>query len=280
MNKGASIMKNDSISELLLEVRTKHPLVHNITNLVVTNIVANALLAIGASPVMAYANEEVGDVALASAAVALNMGTLDSRIVNAMEITAHAANEGQVPVVFDPVGAGFTPYRNEVATKMINKYDLAVIRGNTAEIGFLVGAGGTVKGVDAIGVGDSLLLRMVQYARIQHCVIVATGETDYVTDGRNLWSLRNGHSLLATITGSGCMLTGIIGAFVGVIERDASLLSIAHTCIAAITCYNVAGEIAAQTASGPGTFQVALFDALYHLSGDTVSDLAKVELVM
>ncbi len=270
-------MDSDFIISALQQVRMKRPLVHNITNLVVTNIVANALLAIGGSPVMAYAKEEVADVASASSALALNMGTLDDRIVYAMELAAKAANDSSVPIVFDPVGVGFTPYRNEVAQKIVNQFHISVLRGNAAEIGFLVGAGGTVKGVDSVATGNDLPERMRQYARVQNCVVIATGEIDYVTDGMHVWTLHNGDELLVAITGSGCMLTGLIGAFIGVLQQPATLEQVAYASIAAITCYNVAGEMAAKSAQGPGTLQQQLFDSLYHLTGEKVAALARIE---
>ncbi|PWI58770.1 hydroxyethylthiazole kinase [Sulfoacidibacillus thermotolerans] len=259
------------------QVRRQRPLVHNITNLVVTNIVANALLAIGASPVMAYAKEEVADVASVSAALALNMGTLDERVVEAMEIAAKAANSKGVPIIFDPVGVGFTAYRNEVATRLINQYELTVVRGNAAEIGYLVGAGGTVKGVDSIDAGDDLTERMLQYAKVQNCVMIATGAIDYVTDGDHVWALHNGDELLGSITGSGCMLTGVIGAFIGVQPRFASRAQIAKASIAAITSYNVAGELAVLASKGPGTLQSKLFDELYHQQGESLVLRGRVE---
>lgn len=259
-------------------VRAERPLVHNITNAVVTNIAANALLSLGASPVMAYAREEVADMARIASGLALNMGTLDESVVEAMLLAGRAANEAGVPVVFDPVGAGATPYRNEAANRVTKELHLAVLRGNAAEIGMLSGAGGEVKGVDAASAGTDLPEAMRNFAQQKRCVAIATGETDYVTDGDRIWELRNGHPLLAAITGSGCMLTAILGAFAGVAGRQADLKTIAEACIAALTCYNAAAEIAAERAQGPGTFQAALFDALYHLNGEQVNRRARIAL--
>ncbi|MCF8566193.1 hydroxyethylthiazole kinase [Alicyclobacillus tolerans] len=261
------------------KVREQRPLVHNITNLVVTNIAANALLAIGASPVMAYAKEEVGDMARIASGLALNMGTLDDRVVEAMTIAGQAANQVGVPVVFDPVGVGATPYRNQVAKAVTENLELAVLRGNAGEISVMLNAGGAVKGVDSTGAGANLPLAMRAYAKEHRCVVIATGETDYVTDGTTVWALKNGHPLLAAITGSGCMATALLGAFVGVAGRDADVTSRALASISALTCYNVAGELAAARAQGPGTFQAALFDALYHLDGSYVNERANVAVV-
>ena len=259
------------------KVRAQRPLVHNITNLVVTNIAANALLAIGASPVMAYARQEVGDMARIAASLALNMGTLDEAVVEAMWIAGRAADEAGVPVVFDPVGVGATPYRNQVAEAILRDMKLAVLRGNAGEISVLLGAGGAVKGVDSAGAGSGLTQAMQRHARASGRVVIATGAIDYVADGERLWALKNGHPLLAAITGSGCMATAILGAFVGAAGRHASAATYAQACVAALTCYNVAGEIAAGQAHGPGTFQAALFDALYHLDGPAVNARARID---
>lgn len=261
----------------LHRVRSERPLVHNITNLVVTNVVANALLAIGASPVMAYAAEEVADMARVARALALNMGTLDDRVVAAMVLAGRSANAAGVPVIFDPVGVGATAYRNETAASIVEKLALAVLRGNQGEIGFLVGAGGKVKGVDALAGGQGLPQAMKEWAREHDCVVIATGPVDYVTDGERVFALRNGHPLLSAITGSGCQATGIIAAFAGVVEPGATRAGYADAAVAALTCLNVAGELAAMSAAGPGSFQVAWFDELYRLEGETVCQRARVE---
>ncbi|MBA4492900.1 hydroxyethylthiazole kinase [Paenactinomyces guangxiensis] len=260
----------------LEKVRRERPLVHNITNLVVTNIAANALLALGASPVMAYAKEEVADMAGIANGLSLNMGTLDEAVVEAMLIAGRAANEAGVPVVFDPVGVGATPYRNEVAKKITEELNISVLRGNAAEIGVLLGAGGEVKGVDAASATDSLGDFMKQYAKKKDCVVIATGKTDLVTDGDTIWQLHNGHELLTKITGSGCMATAILGAFAGIAGKEADVKSFAEASMAALTCYNVAGELAAEKSNGPGTFQAALFDALFKLEGERVNKRARV----
>jgi hydroxyethylthiazole kinase len=267
------------VGNWLREVRTKRPLVHNITNLVVNNTAANALLAIGASPVMAYAHEEVADMARIASALAMNMGTLTPEVVVAMRLAGAAANRAGVPIVFDPVGMGATPYRTQVANEIVRELECTVIRGNAGEIGLLVGSGGEVSGVDSKGASADLPLAMKRYAKEHRVVVAATGETDWVTDGEQIWKLENGHPLLAAITGSGCTLTALIGAFIGAAGQGAGSREYAEAVVAAITCLNVAGEMAAQSANGPGTFQVALFDALYCLQERDVETAAKVQLL-
>ncbi len=264
------------IGQLLNQVRRSRPLVHNMTNLVVNNIVANAVLAIGASPVMAYAHEEVSDMAQISGALALNMGTLNPSLVSAMLVAGKSANEAGVPIVFDPVGVGATPYRTQTAADVASRLHLTVIRGNAGEIGLMIGSGGRVSGVDSAGASEDLPYAMKRYAKEHHVVVAATGETDYVTDGNTVWRLRNGHPLLAAVTGSGCSLTGIIGAFIAGVRDKADMEAIANAVIAAITCVNVAAEQAATFAAGPGTFQAAWLDALYHLSEQDVDQKSAI----
>ncbi len=259
----------------LMEVRRRRPLVHNMTNLVVTNVVANALLAVGASPVMAYAHEEVQDMARIAGALALNMGTLTPDLIAGMLLAGKGAEEAHVPVVFDPVGVGATPYRVQAAEEVATNLRLAVLKGNAGEIGGMTGAGGTVSGVDAAAAGSGLTGAMARYARHHVTVVVATGEQDFVTDGESLWVLNNGHPWLTHITGSGCMLTGIIGAFLAVADKEGT--AFAEASAAAITCFNVAAEKAAEGSLGPGTFQANLFDALSLLEPNQVNRMARIE---
>nr|WP_245630286.1 hydroxyethylthiazole kinase [Alicyclobacillus acidiphilus] len=258
-------------------VRTRRPLVHNITNLVVTNLSANGLLAVGASPVMAHAHEEVADMASIAQALVLNMGTLDRDVVESMRIAGKAANRAGVPIVFDPVGVGATPYRNRVAADIANELNLAVLRGNAGEMSVFLGLDAEVKGVDSVAANDALPVAMKEYAQRTGTVVVATGPVDYVASGEHVWKLSNGHVLLTTITGSGCLLTALIGAFVGAAGKNSATATYAQACIAAITTYNVAAERAASQSHGPGSFQVQLFDALYHITGEDVERAAVME---
>ncbi|QQE78029.1 hydroxyethylthiazole kinase [Alicyclobacillus sp. SO9] len=263
----------------LQQVRLEKPLVHNITNWVVTNIVANAEISMGASPVMAYAKQEVADMARIAKAVALNMGTLNEEVVEAMLLAGQAANQMGVPVVFDPVGVGATPYRTETARALIHDVKLSVLRGNRGELSVLLGTGGAVKGVDSAGGGTGLQHAMQSYARERQCIVVATGEVDYVTDGESMWELSNGHPLMGAITGSGCIATGLIASFVAVVKQGSPLRRYAEACVAALTCYNVAGEMAALGANGPGTFQMVLFDQIYGLDPVILEEKSQVRTV-
>ncbi|MDI9259267.1 hydroxyethylthiazole kinase [Alicyclobacillus sendaiensis] len=262
------------IGHWLERVRAERPLVHNITNLVVTNIAANTLLALGASPVMAHAHEEVADMASIARAIALNLGTLDPYVVTSMDLASEAANRRGVPIVLDPVGAGATPYRTGAAMRLLDTRRVQVLRGNQGEIGVLTGAGGEVAGVDAKGAGAGLVDAMRRFARDRGLIVAATGEEDLVTDGEVVYELANGHPWEASITGSGCSLTAVIGAFVGV--SDGTKGGLLEATVAAITCFNVAAEMAAEGAGGPGSFQVRLLDALHTLTARDVDARARI----
>jgi hydroxyethylthiazole kinase len=266
-------MNNQEAINALQMVRQANPLVHNITNVVVTNFTANGLLALGASPVMAYAKEEVADMAKIAGALVLNIGTLNPTEVEAMIIAGKAANEAGVPVIFDPVGAGATPYRTETARNIASAVQLSVIRGNAAEIANTIGESWTIKGVDA-GEGSGDVVSLAKKAAEQLKTVVAiTGKEDVVTDGNTTYIIRNGHPLLTKVTGTGCLLTSVIGAFAAV-ERD-----VLKAAAAALVIYGVAAEIAAKNAGdeGPGSFQIAFLDALFRVGADEISRYGRIE---
>ncbi|WP_445614118.1 hydroxyethylthiazole kinase [Geobacillus sp. YF-1] len=260
-------------AELLERVRKANPLVHNITNVVVTNFTANGLLALGASPVMAYAKEEVAEMAKLAGALVLNIGTLNAAEVEAMLMAGRAANEAGVPVIFDPVGVGATGYRTETARCIAEQIKLAVVRGNAAEIANMIGERWMIKGVDA-GQGSGDVVALAKRAAIELGTVVAiTGKEDVVTDGQTVYVVGNGHPLLTKVTGTGCLATSVIGAFAAV-ERDA-----VKAAVAALTYYGVAAERAAAEAGerGPGSFQAAFLDALAHTTADDVKRTGRVE---
>ncbi|MBB6284797.1 hydroxyethylthiazole kinase [Geobacillus subterraneus] len=260
-------------AELLERVREANPLVHNITNVVVTNFTANGLLALGASPVMAYAKEEVAEMAKLAGALVLNIGTLNATEVEAMLIAGRAANEAGVPVIFDPVGAGATSYRTETARRIAKQIKLAAVRGNAAEIANMIGEPWMIKGVDAgEGSGDVVALAKRAAAKLG-TVVAITGKEDVVTDGQAAYLIRNGHPLLTKVTGTGCLLTSVVGAFAAV-EPD-----VVRAAVAALAYYGVAAEQAAAEAEkhGPGSFQAAFLDALARIGADDVKRDGRIE---
>ena len=241
-------------------IRTRSPLVHNITNYVVMNITANALLAVGASPVMAHALPEVADMAGIAGALVVNIGTLSDEWIAAMFKAVETAAARKIPIIIDPVGAGATPYRTRTARLLMRAAPPAVIRGNASEI-LALGEDGTItKGVDSTSAPDQALDAALALARDLACVVCVSGVVDYVVSDRNVWEIRNGHVLMPRVTGLGCTATALCGAFAA-INPDYGTAA-AH----AMAVMGIAGEMAAETAAGPGSFQVDFVDALYRIS--------------
>jgi hydroxyethylthiazole kinase len=248
----------------LRTLRERKPLVHNITNYVVMNETANALLALGALPVMAHAREEVEEMVGLAGALAINIGTLSPHWVDAMLAAGRAANARGVPVVLDPVGAGATRYRTETAKRILDEVDVAVLRGNAGEVATLVGVDAEVRGVESIAVGGDPAELARKAARSLGVIASVTGPVDHVSDGDQVIAVGNGHPLLAAVTGTGCMSTAITAAFAAISRSP--LAGAAE----ALQAFGIAGEDAARDATGPGSFHVALYDALAALDPDTL----------
>jgi len=268
-------MNMRKIADMLRRVREARPLVHNITNVVVTNFTANGLLALGASPVMAYAKQEVADIAGIAGALVLNIGTLNEVEVEAMKIAGRSANERGVPVVLDPVGAGASAYRTETARSLLAELRIVIVRGNAAEVANVIGQDWAIRGVDAgAGEGDAVRLAR-QAARELGTVVAITGASDIVSDGKRTAAVHGGDALLTRVTGAGCLLSSVIGAFAAV-EADPLEAS-----VAALTAYSVAAELAANRTreQGPGSFQIALLDRLFSVSAEDIERLGKVEVI-
>jgi hydroxyethylthiazole kinase len=255
--------------DVFTRVRERGPLVHNITNYVVMNNSANALLAFGASPAMVHAVEEVEAFLQISSALVVNIGTLSTAWVDAMQRAGSRATEWQVPWVLDPVGAGATPYRTETARALLALRP-TVLRGNASEILAVAGEDGATKGVDSTAGTDAALEAATRLAHRHGTTVVITGAVDVVTDGARVVRCANGHAMMPRVTGLGCSLSALVGACVAV-ESDAVLAS-----ATALACMGVAGEIAAEEARGPGSLQVALLDALYTLDGETLAARARL----
>ncbi|HEY7017766.1 MAG TPA: hydroxyethylthiazole kinase [Gaiellaceae bacterium] len=251
-------------------IRERKPLVHQITNYVVMNETANATLALGALPVMAHALQEVEQMASAASALVLNIGTLSDDWVEAMIVAGSAARRAGVPVVLDPVGAGATSYRTDTAWRLLDVLEIAVVRGNSAEVATLAGHEAEIRGVDAVGQQGGPELA-ADAARRLGCVVSVTGVVDHVSDGESVLSVSNGHELLGRVTGTGCMSSAITGCFLAV-RREDPLTAAAE----ALVAFGVAGEDAAVEAKGPGSFHVALYDALANLDPETLDSRAKL----
>ena len=249
----------------------QRPLVHQITNYVVMNETANATLALGALPVMAHAPEEVEEMASVAGALVLNIGTLSEPWVEAMLLAGGAANGAGVPIVLDPVGAGATRYRTETARRLLDELEIAVLRGNAAEIATLAGEEAEIRGVESVGAAATAELAQAA-SRALGCVAAVTGPIDHIADGERHYAVANGHELLASVTGTGCMATALTGCFLAV-RRDAPLEAASE----ALVAFGVAAEDAAAGAKGPGSFHAALYDALAVLDPETLDGRAKIE---
>jgi hydroxyethylthiazole kinase len=255
----------------LRTLRERKPLVHQITNYVVMNETANATLALGALPVMAHAREEVEEMVSLAGALVLNIGTLSPHWVEAMLAAGKAANARGIPVVLDPVGAGATTYRTQTAKRILDEVDVAVLRGNQGEIATLVGVAAEVRGVESIGTGGEPAELARAAGRNLGLVASVTGPVDHVSDGESVLAVANGHELLASVSGTGCMSSAISGCFLAA-KPDAPLEAAAE----ALAAFGVAGEEAARDAKGPGSFHVGLYDALAALDPDTLDSRARI----
>jgi hydroxyethylthiazole kinase len=257
-------------AELLDRVRNRHPLIHHITNWVVMNDTANATLALGALPVMAHAREEVEEMVAAAGALVLNPGTLFPDLVEAMVMAGRRANALGVPIVYDPVGVGATRYRGETGERLLKELRISAIRGNSGEIGALAGAGGVVKGVESVeGVADPQAVARGLAGR-RAAVVAITGKRDILSDGTRVLGVDNGHEMLKTVTGTGCMATTVVAVFCAV-EADALIAS-----ASALACYGLAAERAARGTKGPGSFRSSLLDELFHITPALLQEGARI----
>lgn len=261
---------NVQVSKLLCEIRKQKPLVHHISNFVVMNDTANITLHLGALPVMAHAPEEMEEMVGHAGALVLNIGTLTDPWVESMLIAGKAANKKGIPIVLDAVGAGATAYRTKICRKLIGELHISVIKGNAGEIGALSGKGGKVRGVESVGEVDDLESVVKEYAIKTDAIIVATGKTDYISNGKISYAVQNGSEWLTKITGSGCMATAVIGAFCAV-EKNSGL-----ACAGALACFGFAGELAGKKCQGPASFKVALLDAVYNMDEEALKGGARI----
>jgi hydroxyethylthiazole kinase len=252
-------------------IRERKPLVHQITNYVVMNETANATLALGALPVMAHAREEVEEMVALAGALVLNIGTLSPHWVEAMIAAGKAANAGGIPVVLDPVGAGATRYRTDTARRILAEVNVTVLRGNQGEVATLVGVDAEVRGVESIGAGGDPAQLARSAGRTLGLVASVTGPVDHVSDGERVLSVANGHELLASVTGTGCMSSALTGCFLAG-KPDGPLEAAAE----ALAAFGVAAEDAAGAARGPGSFHAGLYDALAALDPETLDTRAKI----
>ncbi|KAJ7901793.1 Hydroxyethylthiazole kinase [Mycena olivaceomarginata] len=278
---------------IMTAVRSLNPLVHQMTNVVVANQSANITLALGASPIMATAPEEMSDLSKISHALLVNIGTLVSGSLQGMLKAGHFVNAARNPIILDPVGVGASEFRKNSVNELLNSWQATVIKGNAGELAALAGSTeAESKGVDSLGNFKDPALFTRQLSRKERCLVVLTGETDYISDGERVFMLKNGHPLLGSITGSGCVLGSCIASYCaaanllasdddhheGRLNRGGDFLSAA---VGAVLTLTVASELAAkrEDVRGIGSFLPALIDELSTLRPEAIRRLAKIEEV-
>jgi hydroxyethylthiazole kinase len=260
MNNGGDLVDWGQTTALLLErIRSQRPLVHVITNMVAANHTANALIQTGARPVMAEAPEETAEVTLQADALVLNLGIPTGSKLDAMTLSGIAANHKQIPIILDPVGVAVSQYRAAALNTLLREMQVDIIKGNSAEIGWVAGIAMPGSGVDAVARHQDDYRLGQTCAKRLSAVTVVTGRDDLITDGLRCLQVKHGHPWLAQISGSGCMAGGVIGAFAAVTKDPL----IAAVC--AMIYFGLAGELAAQDCPGPGSYPGRIIDMLYHL---------------
>lgn len=260
----------ESIYADVVKIRETSPLIHNITNYVVMNSTANALLAIGASPVMAHAEQEVEEMTGIAGALVINIGTLSESWVKAMFCAVGRAGELGIPVILDPVGAGATSYRTKTCHDLIDAVSPAIIRGNASEIMALVSEEAKTKGVDSSDPSGAALGAAKSLNRDTGSTVCISGEVDYIVDGGGVIRVENGHPMMGKVTGMGCAATALCGAFAAVNS------SFPAAAAGAMAVMGIAGEMAAESSEGPGSLQVGFLDALFRLSVDDMTDRIRI----
>ncbi|MBU3180745.1 hydroxyethylthiazole kinase [Clostridium psychrophilum] len=272
---------NNKIITLLNNLREKTPLVHQITNNVTINDCANITLAIGGSPVMAEDIHEVREMVSLASSLVLNIGILNTGSIEAMIAAGKKANELNIPVILDPVGVGATSYRNESCKKIMGEVKLAVIRGNLSEIKLIYGIDTVTRGVDA---SESFDVSSNEFAKAKemarnfaekfNTVVAITGEVDIITDGKNLYTVSNGHKMMSRVTGTGCMCTAVIGCYLGAGKNNliAALAGVVSMGISGETAY----ERLDKEIEGSGTFRVKMIDAMYNLCENEINKRSKI----
>jgi len=255
---------------LLEKIRKEKPLVHHITNWVTISECASLTRSLGALPIMAHAREEVEEMAGISNALVLNIGTLTSELVDAMELAAKAANKKGIPVILDCVGAGATKMRTNACLRLLKNSNISVLKGNAGEIGSIAGVKAEVRGVESVSVAGEPKKIAKNLAAKLGCVVSITSKDDIVSDGKRTFLVRNGHEIMGEIVGTGCMAASCIACFCAV-EKD-----YVHATAAALALFGVAGELAAEKTLLPIEYKRQLIDEAYSLD-ETAASNARVE---
>lgn len=263
----------DKTCASLEAIRAKKPLVHSITNYVVMNETANAILCLGALPIMSHAKEEVEEMVGIINALVLNIGTLSPDWVDAMELAGRRANELGVPVILDPVGAGATRLRTDSSKRLLDNVRVSILRGNAGEVAALAGISSEVRGVESISASAPAEVIAKTFAADHGCTVAITGPVDVVSDGERTARISNGDAMLGRVVGTGCMSNVIIASFAAVDQDPFS------AAIGGLVTFGIAGQLAAaQSGPRPGTFHTELYNALDAVSVDDIAKYGRIEL--
>ena len=258
--------------ELINKVKEINPLVLHYTNEVTINDCANITLALGASPLMSYSNEEVEEVVSIASSVVINIGTMNSELLDLYVLAGKTANKYNKPVILDPVGVFATKARTDLTNKLLNEVKFDVIRGNISEIQFIGGMDVKGKGVDSFDDGSDASFITKEVAKKLECIVVASGKTDVISDGNKIYKISNGTPKLKFITGTGCMSTSLIGSFLPCTEDkiDAAVMG--------TLVMSLCGELANRENPAIGSFKTKLFDEIFTLNEETCNKYGKIEL--
>lgn len=254
------------------KIRKQNPLVLNLTNYVAMDFTANALLALGASPIMAHAEEELPELVAQAGALVINIGTLDACWLKSMERALKLARELKKPAVLDPVGAGATEYRTHAAVRLLEMGGMTIVRGNASEILALLGRGARSRGVDSLASTDEVRNIFREHSAQLVAPFVASGASDYIFAENQEAVVENGHPGMSRITAMGCVATSVIAAFLCVNP------SVFQAGWEAMATMGICGELAGQSAKGPGSFRAAFLDALSELTFDQLRERLRVSI--
>ncbi|MGE4504512.1 MAG: hydroxyethylthiazole kinase [Desulfovibrionaceae bacterium] len=261
----------DDIWKDVQAIRAARPLVLNITNYVVANSNANALLALGASPAMTHHPEDLRELTAFASALVVNIGTPTDELLEGMFTAGAVAGERGIPIVLDPVACGVTSVRTTASADFLARCGPTAVRGNGSEVMALAGAGGVPKGADSTQSSEAALEAAVGLARASGAVVCVTGEVDILTDGERLARVRGGSELMPLVTGMGCTATALVGAFLAVNPDPLA------GAVAAMAVMSACGGLAAERAQGPGTLQLHFYDALHGMTPGDLERLVQVE---
>lgn len=243
------------IKQLLTRVKEEKPLILNITNHVTMDFVANGLLSIGASPIMTQSIQEIDDLLILANAVVINIGTVTEDFISLCKYVCLAANKLGIPITLDPVGAGASRYRTNACLSLLEQFHFSLIRGNASEIMSLSNTGHRSKGVDTTTTTYTAIESAQYLSNRYGAILVISGSQDAVVDADCIQLFDRGSSLMPMVTGTGCLLSSVLSVFDTLHHHQ-------ETIAAGVVFYSICGEIAARSATGPGSFKPQFLDSL------------------